>query len=245
VGLSTITFLGDNTRPILQALAAHVAATTGVDIEVVPTPSGSSRRSVRSSGGADLTWACGFLTVEMIDAGDLDVEIIAAPVFAGEDGPTYHSVLIARQEITDPVRFRGTVAVNERESWSGHHALGHHFEAIGSEHAVAGVRVTGSHRRSVEAVAVGEADLAAIDHTVWAHLAETTSVTAGLMVIDRTRDWPAPPFALHRRVAAETRRRLIDALTATTPGDVEGLTGIVAAARSDYHVMRPDPLVPA
>ena len=62
------------------------------------------------------------------------------------------------------------------------------------------------------------------------------------MVIDRTRDWPAPPFAVHRRVAAETRRLLIDALTGATPGDVEGLTGISAAARSDYHVLRPNPL---
>lgn len=245
MGLSTITFLGDNTQPILRALTAHVATTTGVDVKVVPTPPGSSQHAARSARGADLTWACGLLTVEMIDAGDLEADIVAAPVFAGEDGPTYHSVLIARTELTDLVHFRGTVAVNERESWSGHHALGHHLDAIGSEHAVAGVRVTGSHRGSVEAVAGGDADLAAIDHTVWQHLAETTSVTAGLTVIDRTRDWPAPPFAIHRRVAAETRRRLIDALTATTLGDVEGLTGIVAAARSDYREMRPNPLTPS
>lgn len=245
MGLSAVTLLGDNTAPILEALCAHVAATAGVDIEVLPTPSDSSRAAVHTLDDAHLIWACGFLTGNMIDADDLDADIVAAPVFADEGGPTYHSVVIARATppISDLVHFRGTVAVNERESWSGHHALGHHFDAIGLEHPIEAALMSGSHRGSVEAVAACDADLAAIDHTVWEHLARTTSLTAGLTVVSRTRDWPAPPFTVHRRVDAKTRRRLIEALTRTTLDDVEGLTRIVAATRSDYHEMRPNPLI--
>lgn len=244
MGLTAVTFLGDNTRPILEALCARVTATTGVEIVIVPGTPGSSKDAVRSADDADLIWACGFLTANMIDAGGLDGKIVAAPVFTGEDGPTYHSVLVAREdpEPTDLAHFRGTVAVNEDESWSGHHALGHHFDVIGLEGPVAGVWTSGSHRGSVEAVAAGQADLAAIDHTVWEHLTETTALTAGLAVIDRTRDWPAPPFTIHQRVDPVTRRRLVDALTGITAGDVVGLTGIVAVTRPDYDVMQPKPL---
>ena len=244
MGLSGVTFLGDNTRPILEELRAHIRATTDVDIDVVQGPPGSSEVADRSAGDADLIWACGFLTANLIDAGRLDGEIVAAPVFPGEKGPTYHSVLITRAdtEIADLAHFQGTVVINEDESWSGHHALGHHFDVVGLEGPLAGVRTSGSHRASVEAVAAGEADLAAIDHTVWRHLAETTSLTARLAVIDHTRDWPTPPFTIHHRVQADTRRRLVEALTGITPGDVTGLTGIVAVRRSAYDVMRPKPL---
>jgi len=244
VGLSAVTFLGDNTRPILEELCARIRATTGVDIDLVQAPPGSSQDAGRSAGDADLIWACGFLTANLIDAGDLHGEIVAAPVFVGEDGSTYHSVLITRTdtEIADLAHFQGTVVINEDESWSGHHALGHQFEAIGLEGPLTGVRTSGSHRGSVEAVFAGEADLAAIDHTVWRHLAETTSLTTGLAVIDHTRDWPAPPFSIHHRVDADQRRRLVEALTGITTDDVAGLTGIVAVTRSAYDVMRPRPL---
>ena len=244
MGLSAVTFLGDNTRPILEELCTRIRATTGVDIDLVPGPPGSSQEAGRSAGDADLIWACGFLTSNMIDAGGLDGEIVAAPVFAGEDGPTYHSVLITRAdtEIADLAHFQGAVVINEDESWSGHHALGHQFDAIALEGPLAGVRTSGSHRGSVEAVAAGEADLAAIDHTVWQHLAETTSLTEGLAVIGHTRDWPSPPFTIHHRVDADQRQRLVEALTGIMTGDVAGLTGIVAVRRSAYDVMRPRPL---
>jgi ABC-type phosphate/phosphonate transport system substrate-binding protein len=95
--------------------------------------------------------------------------------------------------------------------------------------------MTGSHEASIDALIRGEADLAAIDDTVWtARLARDPDV-ARLSVIDRTETWPAPPFSLTNDVDGGLGAAIRDALPTVA---VPGLEAIERASDADYAVFR-------
>jgi len=232
-------YLGQNAVEILDRLVSHVRAVSDVALEFDETAR-SSPEAATELTASGLVWACGLLSVEMIRAGALDAEIVAAPVFVGQQGPVYHSVIVARPDsgyrrLGDAVG--GRLGVNEPESWSGHHGLVDHLGSIGlTIGAFAGPVPTGSHVNSARAVIDNDADVAAIDHTIWEHLV-AKGETDDLVVLERTRDWPAPPFSLDRSLDAEVRNKLLDALTSVEPGDVGGLVRIVPATQDDYEFM--------
>lgn len=242
MALRAVTLLGENTVPILADLCRYLSEVIGE--EVVPdrrSPPSSDVAAGRAAT-ADVIWACGYLMCDLIDTGRVDAEIVAAPIFEGQAGPVYHSVIVAADPaIRSLADARGRrLAINEQASWSGHRALLRHLGEQESDLTLfADVVETGSHRASVEAVAAGEADVASIDHTVWDHLARVRPDLGGVAVIDRTRDWPAPPFAVGDRIASATRRVLRAAIEDTGPFDVDGLVTLVPAGRHDYDVMAP------
>jgi ABC-type phosphate/phosphonate transport system substrate-binding protein len=81
----------------------------------------------------------------------------------------------------------------------------------------------------------GEAEVAAIDHTVWEHRLARDAELARLYVVGKTRDWPAPPFSLHRRIEPKARERIVDALSRAV---IPGLTRIVPVSDADYDLIR-------
>jgi len=233
-------YLGDNTSPILSDLCAHLTSSADVELRVGPDTPGSSPDAAAHAHEFDLIWACGLMSIELMAAGNLDSDIVAAPVFAGEQGPVYHSVLVTRPETGFRTLAEATVgclAVNEEESWSGHHVLLTQMAQLGLDE-FANVMFSGSHKKSSEAVLAGEADVAAIDHTVWADLLTSNPALAALRVIDRTADWPAPPFSVRRSLDPDARARLIASLTAIGPGDIDGLDRIEPAHSETYATMR-------
>lgn len=232
--LRAITLLAENTVPMLDDLCVHLGAATGREVVMVD---GAAEGAVDA---ADLVWGCGYLLCELIDAGRLDAQIVAAPVFPGQVAPVYHSVIVTgRDGIASLADARGgRLAINEPISWSGHHALVEHLGRSKMDASVfTSVVETGSHAASVDAVADGTADLASIDHTVWDWMVAGGRVPAHVRVVDRTRDWPAPPFAA--RHAAVERSPLVGALLALPPGAVDGLTAVARATRATYRAMSP------
>ena len=239
--LRAVTLLGDNTVPILGDLCRHLVA-SGVAIEPDPRPPPRSTEAAARAEGADLIWGCGYLMCELIDAGRLDAEIVAAPVFEGQTEPVYHSVIVAADPRVRSLQDAAgrTLAINEPVSWSGHLALVRHLAAAGHDLSLFGSVVeTGSHRGSVDAVACGDAAVASIDHTIWEHLGAHGQIGDAVRVIDRTADWPAPPIAVHRRVAPTVRRTIEEHLERLPDATIGGLHGTVRAARRDYAVMAP------
>jgi ABC-type phosphate/phosphonate transport system substrate-binding protein len=239
--IRAVTLLGDNTVPILDGLCRHVGEETGFDI-LVDGRLDSSSGAVARAEDADLIWACGYLMCDLIDSGRLAAQIVAAPIFAGEEGPVYHSVIVAADpaiRTIDDARGR-RLAINEPISWSGYLALVDHLGSVGTDLSIfERVVATGSHLASVEAVAGGEADIAAIDHTVWSKLVRQRQVAATLRAIDRTRDWPAPPFAVHRRISTGARRAIVASMSTISPNEIVDLEGVAPASRVDYDVMSP------
>lgn len=215
--LTFASYLGPNTTDAAEAITDHLARSLGRPVHHITAPPDPS---------ADITWACGLVTTEGIARGRWDADIVAAPVFPGESRPVYRSLVIQRIGAVA----RRLYAINQVDSWSGHHALrvhlGHEFPTI----------KTGTHVGSVQAVRGGAADAAAIDSSVWAYLvAREPELERDLVVVDQTIDWPAPPFAVSLGLDDDLRAAILETLTSAS---VPGLVAIVPATTADYDSMR-------
>ena len=238
--LRAATYLGDNTRPIMRDLVGYLAEATGVEVVVDDEAGKTTVEALRHAPTLDLVWMCGYPTVSLIAAGRMSHAIVAAPVFAGHGGPVYHAVLVTHE--TGPPSLAAALetrlAVNEVESWSGYLGLKAHVERSFPGRWFADRTVTGSHRASLGALANRTCDVASIDVTVWDHaLADRPEELAGLRVIDRTDDWPAPPFSLSSKLESGTRDSLNEALHALGPADIASLDGVVPAGVDLYQDM--------
>ena len=161
---------------------------------------------------------CGFpLTHVLRDR----VALVATPVYAvdGCVGPTYHSVIVVRQDsdLRSLDDIAGKVAaINGYDSQSGWNALRHSLIGKG---ALGRVIETGGHRRSMAAVRDGRADVAAIDCVTYANVeAVAPNEVAPLRVIARSASAPALPYVTRRDIA---------------PSELEGLRAGLQAAIAD------------
>lgn len=170
------------------------------------------------------------------------VQLVGTPDYGIPGCPPgfYYSVIVVRADDS-----RGTVqefqqgrlARNDIRSQSGWAAL---IQDLADKHPgfdlQAKIVDTGSHAASVQAVAQGHADIAAIDAVSWALLKRDTAQTTALRVLTHTTPTPGLPYITgpHQDAA-----RLFDAITraidALSPEHraclmLEGLIRIPAAA---------------
>ena len=235
--LKAATYLGENTVPILRGLIEHLSGIARIEAVVDPGAPGTSAEAGAHAAGMDVVWMCGYLTMSLLSAGKISHDIVAAPVFPGHGEPVYHSVIVAPQSLADALATR--LATNEPESWSGHHGLRAHVTAAFPGEWFADEQYTGSHRRSIEAVAERTCDVAAIDVTVWNYLAGTNpAAVADLRVIDRTIDWPAPPISLRSGLDPGLRAKIEPVLHTVKPGDIASLDCIVPTGPRPYQAMK-------
>ncbi len=214
------TLLAENTDEILAATCDRLGATFDASL------SWNERLRHATSGSFDGVWVCGLLGTQLLQSGDLAGSVGAAPVFEGRKRPVYHSVIVARQAsgYASLADVAGAVlAVNDYGSWSGYAALVEHLQTHRrSIDLFRGEEETGSHLQSISAVQERGADVAAIDHSVW-DWATARNLTDGLVIIDRSSSWPAPPLiTINTEVA--------DRVIAT---DLTGLAGIERWVRAD------------
>ncbi len=240
--LTAATFLGANTDTALERLADHLENTLAVTVDIRSATDGgwSSNDAERGATHVDILWICGRLLIDLQRQGTVRHTTVAAPVFEGERHAVYRSVLVARADGPPSLAAAqsGTLAVNEEQSWSGHHALRRHLGASPDDVGTwfAEQLFTGSHAASVAAVAAGEADCAAIDHTVWQAIGGTNpELTAPLRIIDSTRDWPAPPIALADSLNHNGQVAVTQSIMGA--GNLPGVVTFVPASQSDYQVM--------
>ncbi|MGI9607249.1 MAG: phosphate/phosphite/phosphonate ABC transporter substrate-binding protein [Acidimicrobiales bacterium] len=196
--LRATTLLAENTEPLLRGLVADLAR-VGIDVEFDASLEPQERRAMVDEGGADLVWACGLLTAELIAAG-AELTVVGAPIFPGEVEPIYRSVVISHPDRAYSgvaTALSGRLAVNEYGSWSGWHGYRLFLSERGltvDDHPTH--VLTGSHRNSTMAVLDGVADVASIDSTLWTYLLEVSPELESLDVIASTGDWPAPPLSV-------------------------------------------------
>ena len=226
--------------PIVRRLGDRLTAELGIDLAAELAPTWTDFMAAIDDGTVRVVWLCGLATAELIDSGRFDAEIVAAPVFPGESGPVYRSVVVARREagrstIDDLAGSR--LAINAYGSWSGYHALRAHLAEAGRFDAFfSSVTETGGHDASIDSVLAGEADCAAIDCSVWDARSARDPRLRELQVVARTRDHPAPPFSVSRALDADVRRG-----DHGRPGAVAraaGLEAIVPATDTDYDPLR-------
>lgn len=141
------------------------------------------------------------------------VRLIGTPAYdIGCRPGFYYSVLIAPRgrRYSGLEGFTGRVAVNDLKSQSGYSALMTSLMAAGADAAAVEIDVTGSHRASLEAVADGRVDLAAID-AVSFQLA-TRHMAAALEVEIVGNTLPTPGLPLITALPEDARGVLADAM---------------------------------
>lgn len=123
---------------------------------------------------------------------------LGALIGADGDGPSgyYTSVVIARDAAASiQGLWNERFAVNGWTSYSGWYGLRHHLIASGLSVDLPRAVISGAHRRSVEMVASGEVDWAAIDSISWGMVKRIApALTASVHVIDQTMAVPGLPL---------------------------------------------------
>ncbi len=178
------------------------------------------------------------------------VALVGTPVCDLPDCPPgqYYSVFVARRDDPrdDPQDYaQAVLAFNDGLSQSGWAAPQAWAAARGF--GFDRVRRTGGHALSVEAVAGGRADIAALDALSWRFMARTDRFARELRVIGRTDPTPALPWiTAATRDPAPVRAALSEALAAMPPEDRDtlGISGLVEAA-PDAYLALPIPAPPA
>jgi ABC-type phosphate/phosphonate transport system substrate-binding protein len=175
------------------------------------------------------------------------VELVGTPDYGVEGCPPgfYHSTLVVssadtRKHLSEFLG--GTLAVNGRDSQSGYAAM----MLASAPFARAGrcfqrAIHSGSHAASIQLVAEGSADIAAIDSVTWRMHRQFDPATSGLKPIGTTEPTPGLPFIA---VAAKADAKLFDAVRAgiaALPEETRqafGLRDLVPFGKQDYEVIR-------
>jgi len=178
-----------------------------------------------------------------------DVVLIATPEYAcpGCEGPDHRSFIVSRSRDLrrDLAAFRGAVAaINSPLSNTGMNLFRAAIAPVAGDAAFfASVIVTGSHHASLEAIAAGKADLAAIDCVSFELIARAKpDLAARVAIVAKSQLSPGLPFIASARLPASTIAAVRAALFAalSDPGlagarAALGLEGACVLTRADYE----------
>ena len=206
-------------QPATDALWAAIAAKLRKHNITAPKSltRGQKLEKIWSDPDLLLAQTCGYPLVTSL-AGK--VQLLATPCYdaPGCEGPLYRSALIVHFE--NPAAslsvLRGKIcAINGLDSNSGMNLLRAEIAPLAQngEKFFARVLVTGSHASSVEAVADGHADLAAIDCITWSHLQQKRpTATREIRLLGWTQSTPGLPFITSVHTDEPTRQALLRTL---------------------------------
>lgn len=249
--LTLISCLGENTYPICSELANYLTTTTGLQVSFDQTTPWLEASEKLANGQIQMGWICGLLYTLQQDR-QARYQVLAKPIFTGHSQPLYFSYLIVKrssgiQSLDDLTAKR--LVINDPDSYSGNHALWAHWAKLANPPQFASVIESGSHSNSLRMVASGEADVAAIDCTVFdywltAGKPEMQTVLSQLVAIAEINPAPTPPLVMHDSVDAEITQTIRQALLKLTsthiPAQLKaaGLNGLAPATDQDYDFMR-------
>ena len=212
------TMLSPNAFPVYQAAVAKMSRDLGAQIDLVKGPSYSDF----FAGSFDGAFVCGLPYILMTRNAEPPMELLAAPVLRGqryEDRPVYFSDVIVRRDSAFQT-FRdlrgGSWAFNERLSHSGYGVVRHHLVSIGETAGFFGkVIEAGFHLNSIEMVAKGEVDGAAIDSQVLEiEFTSRPELRNRLRVIETIGPSSIQPVLVSRQLPEPLRTKLRESITA-------------------------------
>lgn len=176
-----------------------------------------------TAGEVDVGFLCAPAYVELRRCG-APVELLGvSPLFDDERAagrPLYFSdvVVSSSSRVRELAELRGGVlAFNDPSSLSGWHCFGAGLPRGEDVRAFfREARCSGSHLRSLELVAAGEADVAAIDSNVLRIvLRSSPRIAARIRILHTLGPWPIQPIVVRSALDDQVKRRLREALLAS------------------------------
>lgn len=249
--LTLISCLGENTYPICTQLADYLTEYTGIQVSFDQTTPWLEASENLANGQIQMGWICGLLYTLQQDR-QARYQVLAKPIFAGHSEPRYFSYLVVRRDsgihsLADLANQR--LVINDPDSYSGHHAVWAHWAKQANPPPFARVTTSGSHSNSLRMLAAGEADVAAIDCTVFDYWLQSgkpdmQAVLKQLVAIAPINPAPTPPLVMHHSVDPATTQMIQRALLALNQSEwlavfkQAGLNDLVTASDQDYDFMR-------
>jgi ABC-type phosphate/phosphonate transport system substrate-binding protein len=210
--ITLVSMMSDNARPTYQAIAGYLGDRAGIPAVLVTGATWQEQERLLDQGQAEVGFVCGLPYTRKVDR----FELLAAPVMRAaryHGRPIYFSDVVVRAD--GPFRcfadLRGaTLAYNDAGSFSGYAVVRAHLAAL-RETAGYFDRVveSGAHLRSLQLIAEGAADAAAIDSLVLElELARRPELGAQVRVVEAIGPSPIPPVIVARHVPAALQCRL-------------------------------------
>ena len=195
-----------------ERMLQYLGRKLGMPVDVVQRSGYSECIALLGNREVDAAFVCSGPYVEARER--FGAEALVVPQVSGQG--TYCAYVIARKD--GPIRtfadLRGKVfAFTDPLSTTGKLYPSHLLSKLGStSEAYFGKTIfTWGHDNSVEAVAHGLADGAAVSSLVWEGLAKSgSSAAARTKVIERSAPFGMPPLVVHPRLDPELRKRLLD-----------------------------------
>ncbi|MFZ1385766.1 MAG: PhnD/SsuA/transferrin family substrate-binding protein [Thiolinea sp.] len=246
-----ISCLGENTYPIAEQLTAYLTEKTDLCVVFDRTTPWLEASQKLATGEIQMGWICGMLYTLQQDQ-QARYQVLAKPIFAGHSEPLYFSYLVVRRDspIQTIADLQGKhLVINDPDSYSGNHALWAHWAKLQHAPKFASVLESGAHSNSLRMVANSEADVAAIDCTVFDYWLKTDKpemreALSQLHAIEQINPAPTPPLVIHQSVDADTTAMIRQALLSLNQSawlercKQAGLNGLVGASDQDYDFMR-------
>ena len=206
----SLLYIHPGTQPIVYhpGSSKYVGQRLGVTSRFIYDLPWQEYQELIDSGKIDIAWICGLPSVIRADRGHPDVELLAAPVMAGErynDQPIYFSDVIVREERAyrafDDLR-GSTWAYNEPRSQSGYNITRYHLARIDAPSPFfKRVVEAGSHERAIQLVMEGSVDAAAIDSTVLEVARERDpTIEKHTRVLATLGPSPIPPLVISKQL---------------------------------------------
>ena len=212
-----VSLLAAADHPFYEALAAWLVD-RGVEVTTRPVLSWEERSVVTAGPAAVVTALCAGLFVrrEVRDGlTALAVPVPADPRYAGQPVLFADVIVAATSKVTCFGELRGaSFAFNDDASLSGYDAVIDRLHAEGAKSDYfSAVVATGSHAASIDAVAKGAVDAAAIDSLVLGRaISSQPELSRQLRVVERLGPFAMHPFVANAAVSAATRAHFVDAL---------------------------------
>lgn len=173
--------------------------------------------------------------------------LIGTPAYCIDCGAgSYFSVLIVAlpNDAEQLSELKGArFGYSNAQSQSGFAAFLHRLQQPNvDDRVIAEYRETGSHRQSIEQVASGAVDIAAIDAVSWELAKRHEPAAQQVRVIGRTTPTPGLPFITRKRPASEVRKihmAVIDAMASLDEATREDLLliGFAEMKDADYEIL--------
>lgn len=194
-------------------LVDYIGQKTGRETELIQRKTYQEINELLGKGGIDIAFVCSGPYAGGKEK--FGLELLAVPQVQGKSD--YHSYLIVKDKSIHSLEgLRGRVfAFTDPESNTGRLVPSHWLALQGErpERFFGKILYTYSHDNSIQAVARGLADGAAVDSLIWEYYRDRNpELTASISVIKRSEAYPIPPVVASQALSKEDADRVRQAL---------------------------------
>ena len=198
--LSLVSYLAPNMFWFYQAVGAYLSRVLDVEVDIIQSPDEALKDPLLLEDRLDIAFICGLPFIRNCRVAPNQLEAIVAPVMQAkryQHRPIYFSDIIvaADSSFRNLEDLKGkTWCYNDPGSNSGYYLLLHQLIEVGKNSSFMGQATrSGSHQNSIQLVAEGIVDYAAIDSTVLEQELRNFP-TIPLRIIESIGACPMPPI---------------------------------------------------